>query len=104
MPQFSDDLFLGTAQGYVGTNNSNSEAVITGSISGTTLTVTAMLSGDSLVLGQYISGSGVTAGTYITAFVTGAGGTGTYTVSTSDRKSTRLNSSHTDISRMPSSA
>ena len=83
MPQFSDDLFLGTAQGYIGTNVSNSESVFTGSISSTTLTVTAMLSGDSLILGQYISGSSVTAGTYITAFVSGAGGTGTYTVSTS---------------------
>lgn len=83
MPQFSDDLFLGTAQGYIGTNNTNSESVFTGAISGTTLTVTAMLSGDSLVLGQYISGTNVTAGTYITAFVTGAGGTGTYTVNTS---------------------
>jgi hypothetical protein len=87
MPQFSDDLFLGTAQGYVGTGNTNAEAVITGSISGTTLTVTSMLSGDSLALGQYIAGSGVTAGTYITAFVTGAGGTGTYTVNTSQTAS-----------------
>jgi hypothetical protein len=87
MPQFSDDLFLGTAQGYIGTSNTNSESVFTGSISSTTLTVTAMLSGDSLVLGQFISGTNVTAGTYITAFVTGAGGTGTYTVSTSSTAS-----------------
>ena len=87
MPQFSDDLFLGTAQGYIGTNNSNSESVFTGSISSTTLTVTAMLSGDSLVLGQYIAGSNVTAGSYITAFVSGAGGTGTYTVNTSSTAS-----------------
>jgi hypothetical protein len=83
MPQFSDDLFLGTAQGYIGTTNSSSEAVISGSVSGTTLTVAAMLSGDSLVLGQYISGSGVTANSYITAFSTGAGGTGTYTLNAS---------------------
>jgi len=82
MPQFSDDLFLGTAQGYIGTSNSNTESVFTGSISSSTLTVTAMLSGDSLVLGQYISGTNVTAGSYITAFVTGLGGTGTYTLST----------------------
>lgn len=83
MPQFSDDLFLGTAQGYIGTANTSSEAVILGSVSSTTLTVTAMLSGDSLVLGQYISGSGVTANSYITAFSTGAGGTGTYTLNAS---------------------
>jgi hypothetical protein len=83
MPQFSDDLFLGTALGYIGTSNTNSEAVISGSVSGTTLTVAAMLSGDPLVLGQYVAGSGVTANSYITAFVSGAGGTGTYTLSAS---------------------
>ena len=83
MPQFSDDLFLGTAQGYIGTNNTAVESVISGSVSGTTMTVTAMLSGESLVLGQYISGSGVTANSYITAFVSGAGGTGTYTLNAS---------------------
>jgi hypothetical protein len=83
MPQFSDDLFLGTAQGYIGTNNSSYESVISGSVSGTTMTVTAMLSGESLVLGQYINGSGVTANSYITAFVSGAGGTGTYTLNAS---------------------
>ena len=87
MPQFSDDLFLGTAQGYIGTNATNNESVFTGSISTTTLTVTAMLSGDSLVLGQYISGSSVTAGSYISAFLTGTGGTGTYTVSASSTAS-----------------
>jgi hypothetical protein len=83
MPQFSDDLFLGTAQGYIGTNVTNNEAVISGSVSGTTMTVTAMLSGDSLQLGQYVNGTGITANSYITAFVTGAGGTGTYTLSAS---------------------
>ena len=83
MPQFSDDLFLGTAQGYIGTNNTNAEAVITGSVTGTTMTVTAMNSGDSLVLGQYVAGTGITANSYITAFVSGAGGTGTYTLSQS---------------------
>ena len=83
MPQFSDDLFLGTAQGYIGTNNTNSEAVITGSVTGTVMTVTAMNSGDSLVLGQFVSGTGITAGSYITSFGTGAGGTGTYNLSAS---------------------
>ena len=83
MPQFSDDLFLGTAQGYIGTNNTNVEAVIAGSVTLTTMTVTAMLSGDSLILGQYVNGTGITANSYITAFVTGAGGTGTYTLNAS---------------------
>jgi len=83
MPQFSDDLFLGTAQGYIGTNVSNNESVITGSVTGTTMTVTAMNSGDSLTLGQFVSGTGITTGSYITAFVSGAGGTGTYTLSAS---------------------
>ena len=54
----------------------------TGSISGTTLTVTAVASG-SIQVGQTLSGSGVTASTKVTAYVTGAGGTGTYTVDTS---------------------
>lgn len=83
MPQFSDDLFLGPAVTYMGTGNASANASFTGSISSTTLTVTAMLSGDTLVVGQYIDGTGVTNGTYITAFVSGSGGTGTYTVSTS---------------------
>lgn len=56
--------------------------VVTGSISGTTLTVTAVTSG-SLSVGSYITGTGVTVGTYITALGTGTGGTGTYTVSAS---------------------
>ena len=86
MPQFSDDLFLGPAQTYMGTGLNQTEAVVTGSISGTTLTVTSLLSGDSIALGQYIGGTGgggVSAGTYITAFVTGVGTTGTYTVNNS---------------------
>jgi hypothetical protein len=86
MPQFSDDLFLGPAQTYMGTGLNQTEAVITGSISGTTLTVTSMLSGDIIALGQYVGGTGgggVSAGTYITAFVSGAGGIGTYTVNNS---------------------
>jgi hypothetical protein len=71
----------------MGTGNANASASFTGSIATTTLTVTAMLSGDSLVVGQYIDGSGVTNGTYITAFGTGSGGTGTYTVNTSQTAS-----------------
>ena len=87
MPQYSDDLFLGPAVTYMGTGNANASASFTGSIATTTLTVTAMLSGDSLVVGQYVDGSGVTNGTYITAFVSGAGGVGTYTVNTSQTAS-----------------
>ena len=83
MPQYSDDLFLGAAQTYMGTGNYGISSVFTGSMSGTTLTVTAMLSGDPIVVGQYVDGSSVTNGTYITAFVSGVGGTGTYTINQS---------------------
>lgn len=64
----------------------NAAAVVTGSIATTTLTVTAVTSG-ALSVGQTISGSGVTAGTKITALGTGLGGTGTYTVDTSQAAS-----------------
>ena len=84
MPQFSDDLFLGTAVAYQGIDAYPNTATFTGSIATTTLTVTAMLSGDPIVLGMYIdSTTSLTNGTYITAFGTGAGGIGTYTVSAS---------------------
>jgi hypothetical protein len=70
----------------MGNGLNQTEAVITGSISGTTLTVTSMLSGEVIQLGQFVGGTGgggVSAGTYITAFVSGSGGTGTYTVNNS---------------------
>jgi hypothetical protein len=87
---------LGTGSGGVGTytvsdsqtvastaiNSVASPAIVTGSISGTTLTVSAVTSG-TLKIGQTIEGSGVTDGTIITAFGTGSGGAGTYTVSAS---------------------
>ena len=57
-------------------------AVVTGDIASTTLTVSAVTSG-TLAIGMLLSGTGVTANTSITAFGTGTGGTGTYTVSTS---------------------
>lgn len=57
-------------------------AVTTASITTTTMTVTAVASG-TLAVGATLSGTGVTAGTRITAFLTGTGGTGTYTVSVS---------------------
>jgi len=84
MPQFSDDLFLGTAVTYQGTDAYPNTTTFTGSIATTTLTVTAMLSGDPIVVGMFIdSATSLTNGTYITAFGTGTGGVGTYTVSAS---------------------
>ena len=84
MPQFSDDLFLGTAVTYQGTDAYPNTTTFTGSIATTTLTVTAMLSGDPIVVGMFIdSSTSLTNGTYITAFGTGTGGVGTYTVSAS---------------------
>jgi hypothetical protein len=87
---------LGTGTGGVGTytvsssqttastsiNTTAAPAIVTGDISGTTLTVSAVTSG-VLQIGQTIEGAGVTDGTIITAFGTGSGGTGTYTVSAS---------------------
>lgn len=87
---------LGTGTGGVGTytvsdsqtvasttiNSTAAPAIVTGAISGTTLTVSAVTSG-TLKIGQTIEGSGVTDGTIITAFGTGSGGVGTYTVSAS---------------------
>jgi len=83
MPQFSDDLFLGPAQTYMGTGIRAYTATATGgtgAVSSTTLTITALNQGSPIVLGMYVDGSSVTDGTYITAFVTGAGGAGTYTL------------------------
>jgi hypothetical protein len=54
----------------------------TGSITGTTLDITVATSG-ALYVGSLLTGAGVTDGTTISAFLTGTGGTGTYTVSTS---------------------
>ncbi len=87
---------LGTGTGGVGTytvsdsqtvastaiNSVASPAIVTASISGTTMTVSAVTSG-TLKIGQTIEGTGVTDGTIITAFVSGSGGAGTYTVSAS---------------------
>jgi len=87
---------LGTGTGGTGTytvsdsqtvasttiNSTAAPAIVTGDISGTTLTVSAVTSG-TLKIGQTIEGSSVTDGTIITAFGTGSGGAGTYTVSAS---------------------
>lgn len=67
-------------------SNAAGQAVFTGAISGTTLTVSATTSG-SIIVGHVLSGSGITAGTKITAQGTGTGGTGTYTVDTSQTAS-----------------
>jgi len=93
---------LGTGTGGVGTytvnlsqtvaseqmNSATAGAVVTGSISGTTLTVTAVSSG-TLYVGQTIQGSTVTAQTIITALGTGTGGAGTYTVNNSQTVTSR---------------
>jgi hypothetical protein len=83
MPQFSDDLFLGPAQTYMGTGIRPYTTTFTGSMSSTTLTVTALLQGAPITIGMYVDGSSVTDGTYITGFGTGSGGTGTYTINQS---------------------
>lgn len=59
-----------------------SSAIVTGSITTTTLTVTSVLSG-TLAVGQAIYGSGISQNTIITALGSGTGGVGTYTVNKS---------------------
>lgn len=59
------------------------------SITGTTMTVTAIENGKVLSLNDFIYGNEVTSLTQITAFVSGSGGTGTYTVSQSQNISAR---------------
>ena len=83
MPQFSDDLFLGPAETYMGTglrNYSTTAIGGTGSVSSTTLTITSVGFGAPIVVGMYVDGAGVTDGTFITALGTGTGGAGTYTL------------------------
>lgn len=67
---------------YYSINARVGTTTVTGSISDTTLTVTGVTSG-TLAVGQLITGTGITRGTTITGLGTGTGGTGTYTVSTS---------------------
>jgi len=87
---------LGTGTGGVGTYTlglsqsiassqmytSSPGAIITASMSGTTMTVTAVSSG-TLYVGQTIQGAGITTQTIITALGTGSGSTGTYTINNS---------------------
>jgi hypothetical protein len=106
---------LGTGTGGIGTytinlsqtiasrqmNSAAVGAIVTGAITGTTLTVSAVTSG-TLYVGQTIQGTGVTALTIITALGTGSGGAGTYTVSTSQTvSSTTLYA--LNFSQLPSS-
>ena len=85
---------LGSGTGGVGTytinrsqtvaaesmNSATVGAIVTATISGTTMTVSAVTSG-ALHVGQTIQGVGVTLGTIITALGSGSGGVGTYTLS-----------------------
>jgi len=97
MPSFSDDLFLGPAQTYMGTGIRPYTTIFTGSMSSTTLTVTALLQGAPIVVGMYVDGSSVTDGTYITGFGTGTGGIGTYTINQSVTASSTTMYAHGNI-------
>ena len=97
MPQFSDDLFLGPAQTYMGTGIRPYTTTFTGSMSGTTLTVTVLGQGAPIAIGMYVDGSSVTDGTYITAFGTGLGGLGTYTINQSVTASSTAMTAHGNI-------
>ena len=97
MPQFSDDLFLGPAQTYMGTGIRPYTTTFTGSMSGTTLTVTALGQGSPIIVGMYVDGSSVTDGTYITGFGTGNGGLGTYTINQSVSASSTAMYAHGNI-------
>ena len=69
-------------QSQIAFQTNSAATLITGSITGTTLTVTSV-STSTLVVGSQITGGTVSSGTVITALGTGTGGTGTYTVNTS---------------------
>ena len=97
MSQFSDDLFLGPAQTYMGTGIRPYTTVFTGSMSTTSLNVTALLQGAPIVVGMYVDGSSVTDGTYITGYGTGTGGTGTYTINQSVTASSTTMYAHGNI-------
>jgi len=97
MPQFSDDLFLGSAQTYMGLGLRPYTTTFTGSMATTTLTVTALLQGSPIVVGMFVDGSSVTDGTYITGYGTGTGGTGTYTINQSVTASSTTMYAHGNI-------
>ena len=66
MPLFNDDIFLGSAQTYIGTGAFPTSSVFIATISGTTMTVTQSVSGDPIQVGQWLNGAGVTTNTVIT--------------------------------------
>lgn len=80
----SGTIALGAATSFsnaaalITTGLAHYDAVVTGSIAGTTLTVTAVTSG-ALAVGQTISGAGISS-VRIGALGTGTGGTGTYII------------------------
>ena len=81
-PFFAVDLDFSSGPLYVwtGVGDLDLKASFAASISGNILTVTTLVSG-KIFIGATISGSGVTLGTTITGFISGTGGTGTYSVS-----------------------
>lgn len=82
---------------FAATGNPPTGAVVTGSISGTTLTVTAVTSG-TLAVNQPITGAGVTAGTVITGLAAGTtGGVGTYTVNNSQTVASETLTSYSGV-------
>jgi hypothetical protein len=107
---------LGTGTGGVGTytinrsqtiaseamNSATVGAVVTATISGTTMTVSAVTSG-TLHVGQTVQGVGVTLGTIITAFGTGTGGAGTYTLSDASTVAVGVTMYGLNFSVLPSS-
>jgi len=89
-PFFDVDLDFSSAPLYFwsGVGDLNISAQFAASISGNTMTVTSLTSG-KLVIGATVSASGVAIGTVITAFISGSGGTGTYSVDIAQTVSSR---------------
>lgn len=76
-------------------------AVVTGSIAGTTLTVTAVSSG-TLAVNQKLAWTGGPGGIFITALGSGTGGTGTYTINTGQTvSSTSIQARNLDLDIIP---
>jgi hypothetical protein len=68
--------------------NAYLDTLFTGAIAGTVLTVSAVEYG-ALAVGQQIFGAGVAANTLVTALGSGTGGAGTYTLSTTQTRSSQ---------------
>lgn len=97
MPQYSDDLFLGPAQTFMGTGLRSYTTTFTGSMASTVLTVTVLGQGAPIAVGMFVDGTSVTDGTYITAFGTGTGGLGTYTINQAVTASSTVMTAHGNI-------